>query len=339
MNLIEIGYKEFFGTEKIEPLVGRISFANRNNYKVICEESEFSCTLKGSLVYEITNESEYPVVGDWVKIKPIDEDKGLIVKVYPRKNKISRKVSGVKVAEQVLAANLNNIFICTSLNENFSFSRIERYLFAFSYEVNPIIVLTKRDLEVNYMEYLKQVRSRFPNVNSECVSVVDGSISVLEKYFTGGSTSVLVGSSGVGKSSLINSLFQKDLLKVGETNKKNHKGRHTTTFRQLIYIGEGKGCIVDTPGMRELSIWNSDSGDTSFSDIEELSNYCKFRDCTHTVEKGCAVIEALQAGKLSKERYNNYLKLVSEEEFINSQKNYFTRKKHNEKIKERSKKH
>ncbi|TFZ39513.1 ribosome small subunit-dependent GTPase A [Soehngenia longivitae] len=339
MNLIEIGYKEFFGTEKIEPLVGRISFANRNNYKVICEESEFSCTLKGSLVYEITNESEYPVVGDWVKIKPIDEDKGLIVKVYPRKNKISRKVSGVKVAEQVLAANLNNIFICTSLNENFSFSRIERYLFAFSYEVNPIIVLTKRDLEVNYMEYLKQVRSRFPNVNSECVSVVDGSISVLEKYFTEGSTSVLVGSSGVGKSSLINSLFQKELLKVGETNKKIHKGRHTTTFRQLIYIGEGKGCIVDTPGMRELSIWNSDSGDTSFSDIEELSNYCKFRDCTHTVEKGCAVIEALQAGKLSKERYNNYLKLVSEEEFINSQKNYFTRKKHNEKIKEKSKKH
>ncbi|MBS4534767.1 ribosome small subunit-dependent GTPase A [Clostridium sp. D2Q-14] len=335
MNLIDIGYSEFFGTEKIVPSVGRISFVNRQNYKVILEEGEFSAVLKGSLAYNIIDQEKYPVVGDWVKTTPIEEDKVLIVEIYPRKNKINRKVSGVKIEEQVLAANIDNVLICTSLNDDFSFSRIERYLFAFSSDVKPIIVLTKRDLEENYIDYLNQVKSRFLNVDVECVSIVDRSISTLSKYFVGGSTSVLVGSSGVGKSTLVNSLFGKELLKISDVNKKNDKGRHTTTFRQLIYIGEGKGCIVDTPGMRELSIWDSDAGDTSFSDIEELSHHCKFRDCTHTVETGCVVLEAVKEGKLDKERYKNYLKLIREEKFINSQKNYFTRREHNRRIKER----
>lgn len=334
VNLDEIGYLDFFHQEYKDEAIGRISFVGRTEYKVMVKRGEYHGVLKGTLMYRM-EESRYPTIGDWVEVKELDDEKVLITKVYDRMNSISRKVSGIKTKEQLLAANIDNVLICLSLNENYNINRLERYLFALTTGVNPVVVLTKKDLSDDYERYRHEVKTQYPNLDVRCVSAYHQDFDGLDTYFRKGKTAVLIGSSGVGKSTLVNTLFGKELMETNEISVKHDKGKHTTTFRQLIVLGAQRGCIIDTPGMRELSVWNGDEGDSSFSDIIELSKGCKFRNCQHRNESDCALTNAVKEGSLSEDRYKNYMKLKAEYEYINRQKNFITKKEHNKKIKER----
>jgi len=273
---------------------------------------------------------EYPAVGDWVVIKPlINEQKGIIHAVLPRKSKFSRKVAGERTEEQIVAANIDTVFIVSGLDggRNFNRRRIERYLtLAWSSGVTPVMVLNKVDLCPDIDSYVRSVEGIAPGTSVHPVSAKERiGLAILRNYLTKGKTTAFLGSSGVGKSALINSLFGVEKQETGEVREDDRMGRHTTTKRELILL-PGGGIVIDTPGMREIQMWAGEEDlNGAFHDIEALAKQCRFSDCSHNVESGCAVRAAVEQGDLDPVRLESYRKLQNELIYLASREEGSTR--------------
>ncbi|MDD7795464.1 ribosome small subunit-dependent GTPase A [Clostridium sp. 'White wine YQ'] len=317
------GYTDFYEKQLLELdsldnelIPGRIVEVHKEQYKIITEYGEVPGKLKGSIFYSDKVENIYPTVGDFVLLKYNPYGESTIYKVLERRTKFSRLDSWNRI-EQVVAVNFDYVFIMVSLNQDFNIKRIERYLStAWQSGGIPVIILTKADLCDDYQTEKNEIENIAVGVDVIPVSSYTGKgIDLLDKYIKPKKTIVFLGSSGVGKSSLVNRVSGKEVMKVNSIREDDSKGKHTTTHRQLIMLDNGT-MVIDTPGMRELEMWNVTDGlDITFSEIEELAVKCKFRDCSHQSEPGCAVKDALETGELSKDRWNNYLKLKKEAEF------------------------
>lgn len=294
--------------------IGRISTQSKNLYKVITEKGEFTAGISGKLRHDVRETSEYPAVGDFVMVDRTGNSNGIIHHILPRKSIFARKIAGSKNDIQVVATNIDTVFICMSLNNDFNLRRLERYLsIAWDSGAIPVIVLTKSDL-------CKEIEVRLDEVSSIAFGVdvlVTTSISEdgyqsIKRYLSSGQTVAFIGSSGVGKSTLINRLLGQSVLDTSEI-RNDDKGRHTTTRRELILL-PGLGVVIDTPGMRELGIISANLS-KSFADIDELASKCRFNDCTHKNEPNCAVQRAIQEDMVSVERLESYWKLKKETKY------------------------
>lgn len=290
--------------------IGRITSVHKDFYMVYSDDiGEILCTISGKMRYYSDTKL---CVGDFVKLY-----KNSIIELLPRKTKLSRKVAGLKTEEQIIATNIDYIFIVVSLNDDFNLSKIERYL-SISYEsgATPIIVLSKADLCPNVELYYSKVMTiAFGTPIHIVTSANSDSITQLKQYFSNKRTVVVIGSSGVGKSTLINKIVGKEIMKTGEIREKDSKGKHTTTHRELLFLEDA--FIIDTPGIRELGLWSdSTSNIGGFSDIEELAKNCKYINCTHELEPHCAVKLALESGKLDFRRFQSYKKQLKEIKYL-----------------------
>jgi len=330
MNLNHFGYNSFFESHFKEYsgngyVPGRVAVQNKSNYLVYSEHGELTAEVSGKFMFDADAKEDYPAVGDWVVMRPLlDEQKGIIDAVLPRRTAFSRKEAGGKTEKQVLASNIDTVFIMTSLNHDFNLRRVERYLvLANESEINPVIVLSKSDLCEDVQDKVNEVKGVAKSVSVHAVSsVMHEGIDSLKPYFAGGSTIAVLGSSGVGKSTFINVLLGDNELKTMEVSSYKDKGHHATTRRELIVI-PGGGLVIDTPGMRELQLWEGEGGlESLFDDIEELASKCKFSDCKHKSEPGCAVRRAIKRGELDEERYNSYMKMGREIKYFENRKDH-----------------
>lgn len=324
MNLMMIGLKEemkleLVGFPKKECILGRVALEHKRMYRVWTDEGEFLCEVSGKFAFAASAREDFPAVGDWVILSARkDEGTGTIHSILPRFSKFSRKAAGNTAEEQIVAANVDTFFLVNSLNDDLNLRRIERYLLlAWESGANPVIILSKSDL-------CEDVPSRVADVEAIALGVpiipvsaeMNEGLDRLKPYLGEGKTVALLGSSGVGKSTLTNTLLGEQKLAVKEIREDDDKGRHTTTHRELVLL-PGGGVLIDTPGMRELQLWESQDGLAgAFSDIEELGDSCRFRDCRHVDEPGCAVREAIRNGNLPEERLSSYNKLQKELAYI-----------------------
>lgn len=326
--LFHFGWSPFFESQ-VAHLVSnslkpaRIICEERNLYRVQTGHDQiFWASIRGKMQFSAMNREDFPAVGDWVLVEiPQQSDRGIISQVLDRKTVLRRKQVGSTSHTQILSSNVDYVFITSSMNADLNLRRIDRYLtLVRDAGAEPIILLTKADLCLeNVQEVVAKVESEFPDVRVHTLSQLDFSAAdYLASYLRLGTTSVFVGSSGVGKSTLVNFLIggeAEEQIKTQEIRVGDGKGRHTTTSRNM-YKSRYGGLIIDTPGMRELQLSDHSEGVQShFADLEELFLRCKFSNCQHQSEPGCAVIAALEIGNLEEERWNSYQKLQAEVRF------------------------
>lgn len=335
MNIKELGFRNEKALNGKDGIVARIITTYRDRYEIMCDKGRTYARLKKGTYYD-NLDAIYPTIGDFVLINWNDMGDSVITETLQRQSSFSRASSSAdrnhelhKQHEQLVAANFDYVFIMQSLNDNFNLRRIERYL-ALSWQSGavPVIILTKSDLIDDVQEYVHQVESVAIGVDVYAISCKTGEgLDKLQKYFSAGKTLVFLGSSGVGKSTLVNKLMGEEVMKTGDIRENDSRGRHTTTNRQLLILSTG-AMVIDTPGMRELGMWEASEGlDKTFQDVEQFLGMCKFSDCTHTNEPGCRILEAIANGELSQERYDSYLKLKNESDYNNDSASYLREKR------------
>jgi len=306
----------------------RVIAQEKGIYKLTDGASEKAAEVTGKFRYQAKTVSEFPAVGDYVTaLWPENDGRASITGVFPRKSCFMRKAAGPGKQEQVVAANIDVVFLCMSLNNNFNLRRLERYA-AISWDsgATPVVVLTKADLCEDIDSRLAEVRNTAADMDVVAVSSLEGDFDAVLPYIRPGQTVAFLGSSGVGKSTLINRLAGENRIATREIGN-DDKGRHTTTHRELIALENG-AYVIDTPGMRELGMWDNEAGiEKAFGDIEELTRKCRFSDCTHRGEPGCAVEAALKSGALARERWESYLKLKIENQFAADGSQYMESKR------------
>ncbi|MFH1375032.1 MAG: ribosome small subunit-dependent GTPase A [bacterium] len=329
MNLADMGWRPCFqqsltqlSDDSLSP--ARVVREHKQVYIVLHDGGELTAELSGRFLHRAESRSDLPAVGDWVVIHArIQEKKATIQAVLPRRSSFVRKAvmaGGPKYGEgriepQVLAANIDTVFLVTDLVNDFSLRRIERYLsVGFDSGATPVIILNKADLCSEIESMVTTVEKVAVGVEVYAVSAVAGSnLNALQQYLGHGQTAVFLGSSGVGKSTLINSLLDSDRQKTGTVREYDGRGRHTTSRRELIVMPQG-GIVIDTPGLREIQMWGEIDGlEKTFKDIESLVTTCRFRNCRHNGEPGCAIEKALRAETLDDSRWQNYLQLKKEQ--------------------------
>lgn len=324
-----LGQLAVLAQEQQQYQVGRVVAQEKGLYRLISEKGEQVAEISGRMRYNASSASDLPAVGDFVWIGGETPDtRAVIHGVLPRKSVFIRKAAGSACREQVVAANIDTLFLCMSLNNDFNLRRLERYLsVAWSSGAAPVVVLTKSDLCAEIDAQIRAVETVAVGTDILVTSGLaqDGYRQLLP-YLQAGRTVALIGSSGVGKSTLINRLLGEERL---ETNglRSDDKGRHTTTRRELFLLRQG-GMVIDTPGMRELGLWDAEEGlDRSFADVEALTGKCRFHDCSHTTEPGCAIRAALADGTLAEIRWRSYQKLRAESRYTEDSSDYMAQKR------------
>ena len=319
-TLSSLGWSPFFETafaplREFSLIPARVAVEHRRAYILYTEKGELAGEAAGKLFHGADSAADLPKVGDWVAVSPlVGEPKAVIRQVLPRRTKFSRKAVGDQDVEQIIAANIDRLFIVQGLDHDFNLRRLERYLImAWEGGAEPVILLNKADLCDNVAEYDAAVEEIAPGVPVLALSARTGAgLEEMESMLREGETVAFIGSSGVGKSTLINILLGEERMRTAEVRADDSRGRHATTHRELFILPAG-GLVIDTPGLRELQLWYSEEGlEEVFADIEELAKNCHFADCTHSHETRCAVIEAFRSGTLSPKRYESYQKLQTE---------------------------
>ena len=302
--------------------VGRLISEHRERYVVKTTEKEYDGEIIGNLRFSAHNRSDFPAVGDWVAISEYDDNKVLIHSVFPRKTIIEREAVGKQGEKQIIATNIDYAFIVQAVDRDFNINRIERYLTICNTSgIKPIIILNKIDL-INDAELAKLITAVQERLKQVPVIAISNEshigIERLKERIEKGKTYCLLGSSGVGKSTLLNNLSGKQMMKTDTISTSTTKGRHVTSHRELLVLENG-GILIDNPGMREVGIADSTDGiKITFETIIELSKDCKFKDCTHTTEIDCAVVAAIEKGEIERSSYENYLKMERENEHFES---------------------
>lgn len=323
MELIDLGWDDFFEAE-FAPFGGRglvpsrVVKQERDRSQLDGGGGEWAGEVSGRFRHLAASRADYPVVGDWVAVEPPGGGPALIQAVLPRRSAFKRKVAGDIVEAQVAAANIDTVFLVTGLDGDFSLRRIERYLTAaWDGRVSLVIVLNKADLCPDLENVLVEVEKIAPGTPvAATIALGEGRLDALRPYLVPRTTVALLGSSGVGKSTLINRLLGEDRLRTAPVIDADGRGRHTTTARELVPLPDGT-LLIDTPGMRELQLWTGEESlDRSFEDIESLAAGCRFVDCRHDNEPGCAVRAAVAAGALDSARLESYFKLGRELRYL-----------------------
>jgi ribosome biogenesis GTPase / thiamine phosphate phosphatase len=294
--------------------LGRVAFSHRDQYRITTEAGEVSAEPSGAFWFRAAGASSMPAVGDWVAARVVGTDQALVEAVLPRRTCFSRRAAGKREDEQVIAANIDIVFLVCGLDDDFNLRRLERYL-ALTVESGaaPVVVLNKADLCDDLPARIDETAAiargaEIVAASSRSAPGIDG----LRTFLTSGRTVALLGSSGAGKSTIVNGLLGEDRLRTAEVRESDSRGRHTTTHRELLPL-RGGGALIDTPGMRELQLWaGAGSIEQTFDEIAAAGAACRFRDCSHHGEPGCAVQQALDDGTISPERWQSYGKLLAE---------------------------
>ena len=326
MNIEELGYnstlEEFRKANGLDTFeVGRIIAEHKERYVVKSGDEDFDAELIGNLRYTAESRYDFPAVGDWVAYTKYDEGKALVHTVYPRKSVIVRKAVGKIGQVQIIASNVDFGLIVQSVDRDFNLNRLERYLtICNSANIEPIIVLSKIDLidALELSSLKKEIIHRIHDIEVITTSSESVGYEGLRAKIEPSKTYALLGSSGVGKSTIINHLSGKSIMKTGEISSSHQKGRHVTSHRELIVLEQG-GILIDNPGMREIGITDVKGGlEKTFESLLEYVKLCKFNDCTHTQEFGCAILDALRKGDIAEAIYNNFMKMEREKHHFES---------------------
>jgi ribosome biogenesis GTPase len=327
MRLEDLGYnnihENFITDNNLNAFeIGRVITEHRERYIIKTDKGEFEAEITGNIRYTARGREDFPAVGDWVALTTFDSHYAIIHRILPRSSVIKRQAPGQFGETQIIAANIDYAFLVQAVDRDFNINRLERYLtICNSSKVSPIIILSKIDLinEQHLSEILSVIAVRIKNLpvialSNESKDGYDRIKSIIEK----GKTYCMLGSSGVGKSTLINNLSGKTIMRTDSISQSTNKGRHITSHRELIILDNG-GILVDNPGMKEVGIADSTDGlEITFDKIVSLSQNCRFKDCTHTSETGCSVLEAIEKGEIDKAFYENYMKIEREKSHFES---------------------
>ncbi len=322
MNLKALGLNSWLSEnidqDKLrECRLARVTAVDKESYIIRGEGNEARAELTGKRMYSASSPSDYPTVGDWVYAQYFDDDSFAVIhEIVPRRTILKRKTSGKKIEFQLIAANIDAALIMQSLDSNYNLQRLERYLVVINESnIRPVILLSKSDLlpQSEVKVKLSEIQKRMPDVMTISFSNLDSpGVDAVNKLLVESETFCLLGSSGVGKTTLLNNLIGEEVFDTQTIREKDSKGKHTTSRRQLTILSSG-AILIDTPGMREFGAFGIESGiDTTFNEITELSRQCRFTDCSHTHEDGCAVLTALGEGAIARKRYDNFIKISKE---------------------------